>query len=365
MAARASLAPSLDERAMKISKSVASSIVRFFPAAILVSVAVASCSSEEPYWGEASIPTDPPGNCPTALGDCSKPECSKDTDCPGPPDARCGERHCVDGTCSLTIYEGLRLASQRPGDCKTKFCSIVGEVNEIDDPSDVPDDGNVCTFDTCDPSNKPWNEPHREGEHCLKGIWGDWGTCVEGRCIECGTGDLQFTCPGDLKCQYDQCVPAHCLNGIMEPHLGETDQDDSVSPDQCGGECLGCGWAERYCDIGNACKDKVCVDGKCTYPINDCNFGSDCQSRICKDNQCTVATHNDGAQNLDETGADCGCAKCTKKCEHLEGCKTSADCLSDLCYAGICQKPTCTDGTKNGDEIGEDCGGPCAPCVSP
>ncbi|MDY8138065.1 GEVED domain-containing protein [Aquimarina sp. 2201CG5-10] len=48
---------------------------------------------------------------------------------------------------------------------------------------------------------------------------------------------------------------------------------------------------------------------------------------------------NDGVQNGDETGVDCG-----GSCE---------PCTTD---------PTCNDGIQNGDETGVDCGGSCSPC---
>ncbi len=53
---------------------------------------------------------------------------------------------------------------------------------------------------------------------------------------------------------------------------------------------------------------------------------------------CGPATCDDGIQNQDETGVDCGGTSCP-----------------------AC--PTCTDGIQNGNETGVDCGGPdCAPC---
>ncbi|MBQ4818548.1 glycosyl hydrolase [Aquimarina sp. MMG016] len=53
-------------------------------------------------------------------------------------------------------------------------------------------------------------------------------------------------------------------------------------------------------------------------------------------------TCNDGIQNGDETGVDCGgsCSPCTTT-------------------------PTCNDGIQNGNETGVDCGGTCAPCPTP
>lgn len=50
-------------------------------------------------------------------------------------------------------------------------------------------------------------------------------------------------------------------------------------------------------------------------------------------------TCDDGIQNGDETGVDCGGSNCP-----------------------ACPEPTCSDGIQNGDETGVDCGGSCAAC---
>lgn len=58
-------------------------------------------------------------------------------------------------------------------------------------------------------------------------------------------------------------------------------------------------------------------------------------------NSCVTPTCNDGIQNGNETGVDCG----------------GPDCAA-------CPTPTCNDGIQNGTETGIDCGGSCAPCVA-
>jgi len=74
---------------------------------------------------------------------------------------------------------------------------------------------------------------------------------------------------------------------------------------------------------------------------------------------------DDGIQNGDETGVDCGgsCAPCvTVTCDDgiQTGDETGVDCGGSDCPA--CPA-TCDDGIQNGEETGVDCGGPdCAPC---
>ncbi|MCB0755005.1 MAG: S8 family serine peptidase [Flavobacteriales bacterium] len=78
-----------------------------------------------------------------------------------------------------------------------------------------------------------------------------------------------------------------------------------------------------------------------------------------------VPTCNDGIQNGDEEGIDCGgsscqpCATCSDGIQN--GDEEGVDCGGSSCSACV----TCSDGIKNGDEEGIDCGGSfCAPCNS-
>ena len=73
-------------------------------------------------------------------------------------------------------------------------------------------------------------------------------------------------------------------------------------------------------------------------------------------------TCDDGVQNGNETGIDCGgpdCDACPTCDDGIQnGNETDIDCGGSDCDA--C--PTCDDGIQNGDETGVDCGGACADC---
>ncbi|MEM0992666.1 MAG: fibronectin type III domain-containing protein [Bacteroidota bacterium] len=80
----------------------------------------------------------------------------------------------------------------------------------------------------------------------------------------------------------------------------------------------------------------------------------------------TEPTCDDGIQNGDETGVDCGgsCPPCQTEptCDDgiQNGDETGVDCGGSC---PPCQtEPTCDDGIQNGDETGIDCGGSCPPC---
>ena len=71
-------------------------------------------------------------------------------------------------------------------------------------------------------------------------------------------------------------------------------------------------------------------------------------------------TCDDGIQNGNETGVDCGgdCAACPTCDDGIQnGNETGVDCGGDCAAC-----PTCDDGIQNGNETGVDCGGDCAPC---
>jgi hypothetical protein len=110
----------------------------------------------------------------------------------------------------------------------------------------------------------------------------------------------------------------------------------------------------------NPCTTGTCdpVAGCSTDPVADgtaCGTASSagtCDTGVC-------ATCNDGAQNQDETGIDCG-GSC-------DACPTCHDNKQNQGEAGIdCGGPcqpciaSCIDGIQNGDETGRDCGGSCA-----
>ncbi len=78
-----------------------------------------------------------------------------------------------------------------------------------------------------------------------------------------------------------------------------------------------------------------------------------------------VPTCDDGVQNGDETGVDCGgpaCRALGQRCFDDGACAVPADCMSGVCARNTCQAPTCDDGLRNGDEADVDCAGGCAPC---
>ena len=253
-------------------------------------------------------------------------ECVTAADCKQPGDPRCGTATCTGGVCGLELKPTSKIASQRAGDCKEKWCDGEGNLVEYIEASDFYKDGLPCTSNFCEAGN-PVTTLVPDGEPCPE--VGE-GVCYGGECVECIQG---FTdCSGASLCDNTWCVALPCTNNQFDPAVGETGFN-------CGGPC-------SPCFMGNPCK-----------------VGSDCLSGVCTQGTCQGATCSDGVRNNDETGPDCGGPPNCPRCPAGKGCKLPSDCLSGVCWDGECQSPSCTDGLQNGDETGEDCGGPCAACL--
>jgi len=253
--------------------------------------------------------------------------CGFDADCPGPPDHRCGVGRCEEGECKLDILAWEFIPNQYPGDCKATRCSTEGDLEVVTDLSDVPDDGNPCTYDTCE-GDELQNQILPDAVACPGEAY---GVCWMGICRECAIWLNVEECPPNLACKYQWCVPPGCANDV--PDGEETHKD-------CGGpDCHSCGG------------------------LVSCNVASDCTTGVCEMGMCQEPRPDDGVKNGEETGVDCGHPG-GAPCQDGEGCTAAIYCTSGVCYKGLCQEPSCTDSIKNGSETGPDCGGECSPCLN-
>jgi parallel beta-helix repeat protein len=149
-------------------------------------------------------------------------------------------------------------------------------------------------------------------------VCGDWGACdVNGTqtrtCTDVGNCMLR------PRTERQSCEYNACANGIAD--AGEVDVD-------CGGPCSRCADGRRCTGAGD------CASGHC-----------DAMSLLCSqppqlETPAPLASCNDGIQNQDENGIDCG-----------------GPCVACL------PQPSCGDNSQNQDETGVDCGGSCAPCA--
>jgi hypothetical protein len=251
--------------------------------------------------------------------------CTSAKDCKAPGDPRCSDVQCEDGACRVTLKPLGKLASQIRGDCVSSYCDGAGNVVSLPDGEDVYNDGKQCTIDLCK-DGKAVSMPYPDGSTCPET---GSGVCFDRGCVACI--ESLILCDEGFACDYTSCVPMHCVNGIKEKNLGETDND-------CGGPCVPC-------------------------PTGDwCTVGSDCADGVCSGQNCQPSSCSDGVTNDHETAVDCGGPPSCPRCAPGKTCQKGDDCLSGVCWVGLCEPPKCDDGIKNGDEVGVDCGGACQAC---
>ena len=193
-----------------------------------------------------------------------------------------------------------------------------------------------------------------------------------------------------VDCGGSNCAPCVC-NGTevtVSITLDNYPEETSWTIVADGGATVASGGTYGSQPDGSTVTDTYCLpDGCYTFTINDsygdgicCSYGSG--SYTVSGGGSTLAsggsfassdstpfcvgggpapTCNDGIQNGDETGVDCGgssCPACPTCNDGIQnGNETGVDCGGDCAAC-----PTCNDGIQNGDETGVDCGGSCAPC---
>jgi len=159
-----------------------------------------------------------------------------------------------------------------------------------------------------------------------------------------------------------ECLPEGCYTVTVFDSYGDGlccsyGEGSYFVTDEYGNE-LASGASFSSSSSGNFC---VTIDNGPNPTCDDGIQNGDETGIDCGGSCAACATCDDGIQNGDETGIDCGgsCVACAT-CDDgiLNGDETGIDC------GGSCAAcATCDDGILNGDETGIDCGGPdCEPC---
>jgi hypothetical protein len=218
---------------------------------------------------------------------------------------------------------------------------------------------------------------------------GEIGIDCGGPCPEClPTCDDRTINGGEfgVDCGGENCPPcATCQDGIQNAHwvfnVNLTQEDFNNNPETVGRDINGNFYElvmESGIDCGFPCQDfcvPTCEDGI----QNGDETGIDCGGANCL--PCPPPTCSDGVQNGQETGIDCGSITCPDcpppTCDdgiqnvHIEINEDlpqgyivveeqGIDCdFNPLTSCPDCPLPTCFDGILNGSETGIDCGGSC------
>ncbi len=170
--------------------------------------------------------------------------------------------------------------------------------------------------------------------------------------------------PDGSTSSFSQCLADGCYTFTMSDSYGDglccsygtgsytvSDESDNIL---ASGASFGGSESTDFCVTSVGGPEPTCEDGE----QNGDETGVDCGGADCP----ACATCDDGIQNGTETGVDCGgsctaCATCDDGIQN--GTETGVDC------GGSCTAcATCDDGIQNGTETGVDCGGSCTACAT-
>jgi hypothetical protein len=316
----------------------------------------------------------PGGRC-DATGACVA--CIEDADCvdPAKPSTECRKNVCESGACTLATFPESAVSMQTKGDCKTVVCTDQGDKASSTDASDVPDDGNPCTKDSC-MGGSPSHQAVPNGTLCVSTILScDSGACpCFGSICSADAGPCRYSlCKAGL-CSYDPVpkgqvlapawqTPGNCQRLVCDGdgHVVPEPDDADVSPS--GGPC-----SIRSCSDGavlqypaplhTACPAGYC-DGKgwclgCTKG-SQCPAGGPCTLAVCEDGRCALADAPMASLAAEQPSGDCKVRRCDGKgasYEEADDGDVPADdeneCTAELCSLGVPAHPPMPSGTPCG-----------------
>lgn len=254
--------------------------------------------------------------------------CQKALDCPGK-DTDCRMRTCQAHACGFEYSpSGTQVNQQVVGDCFSLVCDGEGETMSIIDDTDIPEDGNECTYGLCN-DGVPSHPPIAAGKPCgTDQVCDGNGLCIKA-CISA------TDCPGtDDFCAWRTCEKGNC--GMAYKPKG-TPLDKQKLPCQQE-QCDGSGGVSSVIDDSNLpddgkfCTFDVCKDGMPSNPPRDA--GTPCGTN----NAC------DGEGN------------CAKACSTVKDCPGSDTfCGSRTCTNGVCRMNYTLPGTPTPNQTAGDC----------
>ena len=319
-------------------------------------------------------------------------DCSLASDCPGT-ETECVHRSCTAGVCGMSLSAaGTVLVQQTVGDCQSRQCAADGTVKMVADNSDIHDDRNPCTNDTC-VGGIPMNANLPANSSC-----GGLNRCnTIGQCVGCLT---ETDCPGsDTVCQTRTCTQGVC--GITFKASGFALADPTAG-DCKGQQCDGMGNSVAFnlnTDLpvdGNPCTTDECSAGTpAHHPISSgttCGTGlvcdganrcvaclsastcpgtdTECHTRTCINGACGISNTAAGTVTVAQTARDCKRIECTGTGSTF----TVPDvtdlpvdgnpCTSDVCNGDTPQNPSLMAGTNCGGTNVCDGLGACVGCLT-
>ena len=264
----------------------------------------------------------------------------------------CGGSCAPCATCDDGIQNGNETGIDCGGSCTA--CPTCDDGLQNGDETGVDCGGSCTACATCDDGIQNGDET---------------GVDCGGSCNPCGCSGVEVTVTINLD-NYPEETSWQISGGAGVVASGGTYPSAPDGSTVTASECLadGCYTFTVFDSYGDGL---CCSYGSGSYTVADASgttyasgasFGSSESTDFCVSSTGPQPTCDDGIQNGDETGIDCGgsCAACATCDDGIQnGDETGIDC------GGSCAAcPTCNDGILNGDETGIDCGGSCPACIS-
>lgn len=244
--------------------------------------------------------------------------------------------NCTFGRCRRTLAPaGASAGAQTPGDCKRLVCDANGNVSSENDDTDVRNDGNACTVDTCS-AGSPVATPTDAGTPC--GTGGAMQCNAAGQCVGCS---MSSDCFAATECRTPTCVNNVCgsMNQPQGTRLTAQDAGDCRAV-----QCNGMGGTESVADDtdlpndGRTCTRDLCTNGVPSHPpaqsgtpcaddggtlcdssgacrqclvASDCpGADTECRARTCVNGVCGAAFADAGIAVTSQTAGDCRRSVC-------------------------------------------------------
>jgi hypothetical protein len=256
-------------------------------------------------------------------------ECNVASDCTGlPADDACQTRTCTAGVCGQSFAPlGTELPQQIAGDCVILECDGQGGTASVADPTDLPNDDNACTTDTCD-GLTPVHDPLAKDTPCGTNL-----VCSGGANSVCQGCNVGTDCPGsDNECKARTCTSGTC--GVAY------ETNDKLLATQTPKDCL-----ERRCDGAGNVK-KVSLDSD--LPID----GNECTDDVCSNG--VASNPPKPSTTTCETGYCDGSAACVQ-CNVPTQCPAAGTCKERTCDNHVCGTKPVPDNTPTSNQEAGNC----------
>ncbi|MCB9628598.1 MAG: hypothetical protein H6725_14580 [Sandaracinaceae bacterium] len=321
-------------------------------------------------------------------------ECNADAECGT--STECRQHLCVNHACTIQdVTAGTPTPTQTPGDCQQVRCDGNGGTMSVSANTDLPDDQNTCTADSCN-AGAPQHTVTPNVACGTMGVCAANGSCVGcNTAADCGTDSFcrSYSCVANT-CQVNNTaanttlpagsqVPADCRSVVCDGAGGTTTTPDPVDvPADDGNECtvsacMGSTPTQNPTSVGVPCNggaDLCNGNGSCVECLaaSDCGFDSFCAQFACVNNTCQQTNTTAGVDLPagSQTANDCQVIECDGA-GNERSVALNADvpvdgnpCTNDVCTAGVPSNPPTSVNSACNVNGGTYCdgGGQCVAC---